>query len=178
MPLDFIPAPRRIPLFRLFFGLTIAFFAVFSFLDQPLRTPAAPNGIVSFELARTPEAGSAMLESWDESARLFAAFGLGFDFLFMPIYATALSLAVMIAIDRHQGRNWVALGKFFAWGAFLATGFDAVENTALFHILLNGPFSAASQIAFWCASLKFALLLSGTAYALMGWLFRPKQEFP
>jgi hypothetical protein len=62
MPLDFIPAPRRIPLFRLFFGLTIAFFAVFSFLDQPLRAPAAPSGIVSFELARTPEAASAMLE--------------------------------------------------------------------------------------------------------------------
>jgi hypothetical protein len=174
MPLDFIPAPRRILLFRLFFGLTIAFFAVFSFLDQPLRTPAAPSGIVSFELARTPEAASAMLESWDESSRLFAAFGLGFDFLFMPVYATALSLAVMIAADRRRGGVWSGLGKALAWGAFLATGFDMVENAALFHILLNGAFSAAPQVAFWCASIKFALLLAGLAYALVGWMFRQK----
>lgn len=174
MPLDFIPAPRRIPLFRLFFGLTIAFFAVFSFLDQPLRTPAAPSGVVSFELARTPEAASAMLASWDESARLFTAFGLGFDFLFMPVYATALSLAVLIAAGRRRGASWAALGKALAWGAFLATGFDAAENISLFHILLNGPFSAAPQIAFWCASLKFALLLAGTAYALAGWILRQK----
>jgi hypothetical protein len=115
MPLDFIPAPQRVPLFRLFFGLTIAFFAVFSFLDQPLRAPAAPSGIVSFQLARTPEAASAMIQSWDEAARLFAAFGLGFDFLFMPVYATALSLAVSIAADRRRGGVWVALGKFLAW---------------------------------------------------------------
>ena len=174
MPLDFIPATRRIPLFRLFFGLTIAFFAVFSFLDQPLRTPAAPSGIVSFELARTPEAASAMLASWDELARLFAAFGLGFDFLFMPVYATALSLAVMIAAGRRRGVGWRALGKALTWGAFLATGFDAVENISLFHILLNGAFSAAPQIAFWCASLKFVLLLAGSAYALAGWVLRQK----
>jgi hypothetical protein len=174
MPLDFIPAPRRIPLFRLFFGLTIAFFAVFSFLDQPLRTPTAPNGIVSFELAHTPEAASAILASWDESARLVAAFGLGLDFLFIPVYATALSLAVMIAAGRRRGVGWDALGKALAWGAFLATGFDAVENMALLHILLNGPFSVVPQVAFWCASVKFALLLAGLAYALVGWIFKQK----
>lgn len=130
------------PLFRLFLVLTLALFAVFNLLDQPVRTPAAPGGIVSFELARTPEAASAMLASWGESARLSLAFGLGLDFLFMPVYATALSLSILIAADRRRGGVWSALGKALAWGAFLATGFDAVENisfftsckTALFHL--------------------------------------------
>lgn len=172
MPLDFIPAPQRMPLFRLFLVLTLGLFAVFNLLDQPTRTPAAPGGIVSFELARTPAAASAMLASWGESARLSLAFGLGLDFLFMPVYATALSLAVMIAADRRRAGFWSALGKVLAWGAFLAIGFDAVENISLFYILQNGAFSPAPQLAFWCASAKFVLLALGVFYALAGWLFR------
>ena len=50
-PLDFLPTNLRRPLFFLFLGLTVAGFAVFQLLDQPLRTPAAPAGTVSFELA-------------------------------------------------------------------------------------------------------------------------------
>ncbi|PKN94593.1 MAG: hypothetical protein CVU44_05780 [Chloroflexi bacterium HGW-Chloroflexi-6] len=171
MPLDLIPAPKRLPLFWLFFGLTLGFFAVFNWLDQPLHTSAAPSGIVSYELAGSPEAANAMLASWDGSARLSVAFGLGFDFLFMPIYATALSLSVLLAADRRRGEVWSALGKALGWGAFLATGFDAVENISLFHILLNGAFSPMPQLAFWCASIKFTLLIGGIVYALWG-LFR------
>lgn len=172
MPLDFIPAPRRIALFRLFLVLTLGLFAVFNFLDQPVRTPAAPSGIVSFELAQTPAATSAMLASWGEAARLSLAFGLGLDFLFMPVYATALGLAVSIAADRRRGGFWSAFGKALAWGAFLAVGFDTVENISLFYILQNGAFSPMPQIAFWCATIKFVLLFSGVFYALTGWLFR------
>ena len=40
-PLDFLPTNLRRPLFFLFLGLTVAGFAVFQLLDQPLRTPAA-----------------------------------------------------------------------------------------------------------------------------------------
>lgn len=174
MPFNFIPAPQRILIFRIFLALTLGLFAVFNFLDQPARTPAAPGGIVSFELARTPEAASAMLASWGEAARLSLAFGLGLDFLFMPVYATALSLAVLIAADRRRGGVWSALGKFLAWGALLATGFDTVENMFLFHILQNGAISPAPQVAFWCAAIKFVLLLAGVLYALFGWLFRKK----
>jgi hypothetical protein len=81
-PLDFLPLNARKPLFFLFLGLTAAFFAVFQVLDQPMRTPAAPAGIVSFELAGNTDKAGAMLASWNAGARLNAAFGLGFDFLF------------------------------------------------------------------------------------------------
>ena len=174
MPFNFIPAPKRVALFRLFFALTLGLFAVFNFLDEPLRTPASPAGIVCYELARTPEAADAMLKAWDASDRLVLAFGLGFDFLFMPVYATALSLSVLIAAGRRRGGGWSGLGLVLAWGALIATGFDAAENMALFHILLTGPNSLAPQLAFWCATIKFILLLLGVFYALFGWLFRQK----
>ncbi|MDX9990706.1 MAG: hypothetical protein RBS68_01535 [Anaerolineales bacterium] len=175
MPFNFIPAPRRLPLFWLFFGLSLAFFAVFNGLDQPLRTSAAPAGIVSYELAGSPAAAGAMLASWDEAARLAVAFGLGLDFLFMPIYATALSLAILLAADRRRSQSWIALGKFLAWGAFLAAGLDVVENISLLRILLDGPNSGLPQLAAGCAALKFVFLILGVGYALLGWLFKQKR---
>ncbi len=171
MPLDFIPAPRRVRLLWIFIALNLGFYAVFSWLDQPLRTPAAPAGIVSYELAANPLAAQAMLASWDETAHVSAAFGLGFDFLFMPSYAVALSLAVMLAAGRRRGRFWAAAGKTLGWGAFAAVGFDAVENIALFSILLYGAASPLPELAFVCAIIKFLILLFGIFYALTGWLF-------
>ena len=171
MPLDFIPAPRRVRLLWIFIALNLGFYAVFWWLDQPLRTPAAPTGIVSYELAASPAAANSMLASWDETARVSAAFGLGFDFLFMPSYAIALSLAVMLAAGRRRGQFWSAVGKTLSWAAFIAVGFDAVENIALFSILLNVAASPLPELAFVCAVAKFLILLFGIVYALIGWLF-------
>lgn len=172
-PLHFLPTSLRKPVFWFSFGLTAACVAVFGILlDPPLKTGVS-TGIVSFELARTPEAAAAMVDRWDSRARLFAAFGLGFDFLFMPLYATALSAGLLLAANRLKG-NWRALANLLGWGVYLAIVFDAVENIALFSILL-GSLGANSQIAFWCASIKFGLLLLGLGYALAGMLVKQKQ---
>lgn len=171
-PLNFLPSELRKPVFWFFFALTVAGFAVFQlFLDPPLKTPAS-SGIVAFELARTPEVSTAMVASWDARARQFAAFGLGFDFLFMPVYATALSAGLLLAAGKLRGA-WSALAKLLGWGAYLATLFDAVENLALFSIL-NGSVGANPAIAFGCASVKFGLLLLGLGFALLAWLVPTK----
>lgn len=171
-PLHFLPTSLRKPVFWFSLGLTAACVAVFGiFLDPPLKTGVS-TGIVSFELAHTSEAAAAMVDSWDSRARLFAAFGLGFDFLFMPFYATALSAGLLLAANRLKG-NCHALANLLGWGAYLAIVFDAVENIALFSILL-GSLGANPQIAFWCASIKFGLLLLGLGYALAGMLVKQK----
>jgi hypothetical protein len=174
-PLDFLPSSLRRPLFFLFLALTAAGFAVFQLLDQPLRTAAALAGTVSFELAGSVEKARAMMDSWDASARLNNAFGLGFDFLFMPVYATALSLGVLLAVGRRRG-IWSTLGKALGWGVFAATGFDSVENIALFSILHGNIVAPYPQVAAWCASVKFVLILLGTVYGLIGWLLPEKRS--
>lgn len=138
-----------------------------------MRTSAAPFGVVSFELAGTEEKAGAMLDSWDAAARLNNAFGLGFDFLFMPVYATALSLGVLLAVDRRKGA-WSALGKALGWGVFAATVFDSVENLSLFSILKGNITAPYPQIAVGCAIVKFALILLGLIYGLAGWLLPEK----
>jgi hypothetical protein len=169
-PLNFIPQNLRKPIFYIFLAFTIAIFGIFRILDLPLRTAAAPNGIVSFELARTVDASQSMVDSWDANARLFAAFGLGFDFLFMPVYALALSLGLLLAIGEKKNR-YAAFAVWMGWGVFTAALFDAVENYSLWHILIGGAISPYPAIAAWCATFKFTLLIVGLVTALSGRLF-------
>jgi hypothetical protein len=173
-PLTFIPSDKRKPTFLPLLALTLVLFAVFRVLDTPLRTAAAPNGIVSFELAGSPGNAQAMVASWSEYARLFAAFGLGIDFLFMPIYALALSLGILLAAGRHPGK-FESFGVWMGWGALIAPLFDAVENYGLLHSLLSPLFSLWPVGSAVSATIKFFLLIIGLAYALIGWLW-PKQK--
>ena len=172
-PFDFTPSSARKPLFFSSLFLTLILFAVFRALDTPLRTAAAPNGIVSFELAGDIKPAAEMLASWDARAQLFAAFGLGLDYLFMPAYALALSFGILLAAGRHAG--WFAkLGAPLGWLALVAAVFDAVENFALWQFLL-GDFQALwPRLAAVCATIKFTFLLAGLAYALIGWLWPRK----
>ncbi len=190
-PLEFIPDEYRKRIFFTLLALTLSLFAVFRVLDQPLRTPVAPNGIVSFELAGSAQSARAITDSWKQMSLLlssvagqpnpdivnlpyvFAAFGLGIDYLFMPIYSFALAFGTLLAAGRHAG--WLkSLGAVAGYGAFAAAVFDAVENYALFQILLNKIYSPYPEIAYYCASLKFVLLIFGLLYVLGAWLLPKK----
>jgi hypothetical protein len=191
-PLERIPTTSRKPTFWAFLAGTLILFAVFRGLDAPLRTSVAPNGIVSFELAGTPSQAQAIIDSWHEMVYLlssvagepvpgmvsrayaFAVFGLGIDYLFMPVYATALALGILLAASRHNG--WFAtFCAWLGWGAYAAALFDAVENYALARMLLmNQVWSPYPEVAAFCATVKFGLLLLGLFYALVGWLWPKK----
>jgi hypothetical protein len=175
-PLEFLPVALRRPLFFVFLGLTVVMFLIFNQLDLSLRTSAAPSGIVSFELAGTVEKAQAMMDSWDASARLVNAFGLGFDFLFMPVYATALSLGILLALGTGASA-WGGLGRLLGWGAYAATLFDSTENFALFTIL-NGKVAAPyPQLAAACATIKFTLIILGLVYGLVGGFMAASRRF-
>jgi hypothetical protein len=194
-PLEFVPNEHRKQLFFTLLSLTLVLFAVFRVLDQPLRTPAAPNGIVSFELARTSARAQTIVDVWTSRTVIYTdgenqnavtaqpgepftynpipiihvSFGLGIDYLFIPLYAFALAFGSLLAAGRHSG--WFkSIGAAAGYGAFAAASFDAVENYALLQILLNKIQSPYPEIAFYCASIKFGLLIFGLLYMLAGWL--------
>lgn len=165
-PLEFIPAHLRKPFFYFFFALTLIIFGVFRQLDLPLQNASAPSGTVSFELAGNVNSSQHIVDSWTADARLFAAFGLGFDYLFMPVYALALSLGLLLASDANPRLN--LFFAFMGWGAFAAAVFDSVENYALWHILTGGAASPYPQISAICATIKFALLILGLVTLVVG----------
>lgn len=172
-PLDWISANLRKPLFFAFLAWTLVMLFLFQPVNRPLMTNAAPSGIISLQLAWTPVNAANMLNSWDESARLFAAFGLGFDYLFMSVYAVALALGTLLAAGRHPG--WFArLGAWAAYGAFLAAILDGLENFGQFLEIFHGRVDLAPMIGIF-ATLKFTLILLGLAFGLAGWLW-PKRK--
>lgn len=164
-PLENLHGNARQPLFWTALAGTLALFLVFRVLNAPLVTPAAPGGIVTFELAGLPPASQAILDSWDARARIYAAFGLGLDYLFMLCYALALALGTLLASGRHAG-GLATLGALAGWGSLAAALFDAVENYALWRLLLDGVSGPWSGLGAVCAATKFALLALGLLYAL------------
>lgn len=166
-PLEFVPQEARKRLFLTFLVLTLSLFAIFRVLDMPLQTDYALSGIVSFELAGTPQNAAHIVLTWSEQATLNAAFGLGIDYLFMPVYAFALAFGTLLAAGRHGG--WLSsLGAVAGYGAFAAALFDAVENYALFQVLWGAFDSPYPAIAAVCATIKFGLLALGLLYAVLG----------
>ena len=168
-PLQWIPEEKRIPLFRILLALTLVLLLVFQALDSPLKTPVSPAGIVSFELAGSAVTAASIVSAWDSLARIYAAFGLGIDYLFMVSYALTFALAALLVGEKHGGK-FAAFAPRVAWAAFAAAGFDAVENIALWRILTGKATAVCAALAAFCASLKFTLILLALIFVPVGWL--------
>lgn len=173
-PLQLLSHSQQTTLFRITFALTLLIFGIFAIIGAPLQTPAAPQGIVSFELATNVQQAQAMVDSWKGAPTLWAAFGLGFDYLFMPIYALAAATACLWAarIFGERGSPAARAGVPLAWGAWLAGCLDALENAALLRMLVIAPENPYPQIARLAAQTKFALLLAAIGYALLALLLK------
>ena len=150
--------------------LTLALTVVLQIVGRPLQTSAAPQGIVSFELAGTLPTAQAIMASWDPTAQLYAAFSLGLDYLYLPVYAIAIALACaqVAGSSLRTPRALWALGIVLAWTIGLAALLDAIENIALLQLLLGSTSTAWPAVASACATIKFAFVAAGLLYAGVG----------
>ena len=139
-------------------------------LDGPLRTPVAPRGIVSFELAKNVDASRQILNSWNGQAKKHAAGSLGLDYLFLIVYAAFLSLACTQVSKALVKRRLLLAnaGAILAWTQFLAAICDAVENSVLFALLLNSKQLWLPAVARTCAIIKFTIVGAGLIYIASG----------
>jgi hypothetical protein len=142
--------------------------AVMVRLDQPLRTAAAPRGIISLELAGSPQSVRRILSSWDPAAHRNARLSLGLDFIFLLVYALTLSQLCLIVARRwpasHRGIR--RAGLILGWGQWCAALLDIGENIMLQRILAGDATTLLPLAARWCALAKFTLIGCGWAYIL------------
>lgn len=169
-PLQRIPAAWRWRAFLPLLAFALFLMVVFTVTGAPLTTTAAPQGIVSLELAGSVATTERILASWTPDAYRRASFGLGLDYLFMPIYSTTIALGCLWAADVLRRRRWplAEIGSPLAWGLWLAALLDAVENVALLNVVFHPAAAPWPQVSFGCASAKFALIILGLLYAAYG----------
>jgi hypothetical protein len=169
-PFDWLPVAQQPRAFVALLALTIVVMVALQILGAPLKTDAAPAGIVSFELAGTLPAAQGIVESWNATARVYAGLNLGLDFLFIPAYALCIGLGCVLVARALAARvaMLASVGVLLAWAQWLAALLDAIENYALIQLLLGSQQAALPVIAQWCAIPKFLIVGLGILYVIGG----------
>lgn len=159
-PVLWIAPQHRKAFFNVIAFATILVAAVLGTMGQALHTLHAPMGVLSFELAFTAQALRDMIAEWMPHLGASVGFQLGLDFLLIPLYAFALSAAILYT--RKEPARWMHV---LAWLLLLAGACDAVENVCLLTCVIAGPTDVLAMTAGGCASVKFAILV----VALIAW---------
>lgn len=140
---------------------TIVIAVAMLIVDHPLKTNHAPLGMISLQLAGSTQAAKQVVYDWAPKHRLAAAFGLGLDYLFFTSYAICIFFG-----SRWAAQRWLktqpARSHIFAWlswAAPVAGALDGVENVILLIFLQSDGRSVLYPLAFWCAVVKFLLLI-------------------
>jgi hypothetical protein len=129
--------------------------------------PSDPD-IVGFEFAWTTDRAAQIIQGWSAEQQIRAGFSLGLDYLYLTLYSTLIALACVGSAMRTTRPSWRRLGLGLGWALWLAAAADAVENAALYRTLLGPVTDPYPAIAGICASVKFALVVAGVAYAAAG----------
>ena len=165
-PLAALPSDKRTRVLVPLLIATLVITFLFRFIG-----PAQPT-IVDFELAGSVPKAQAIVDAWNETDRVRAGFSLGFDYVYMPVYSTTIALACVMAAGVLKRTAWHTSGLLLAWGLWIAAVSDAIENLALYTVLLGNNVAPWPQIAQICATIKFGLILLGLLYVVAGVVLR------
>ncbi|WLQ13676.1 hypothetical protein O5O45_28515 [Hahella aquimaris] len=145
---------------RIAFSLaaTVLFGGLIFWIHPHLQNDVAPWGFVSFELAKNPFRAELILNSWGREGQFWATWSLILDFPFLVAYTVLLC-----ALSRGADSD---LKHLFTVCFLIAGMCDAVENVALGFVLGGGLYPQLTAAAYYFASLKFLLLITGIGFLL------------
>jgi len=169
-PFVWLSESGQIRAFLGIFVFTLATMMCMNIIGHPLVNETAPQGIVSFEFAGTFEIAHLMMASWGEKGLISAGLSLGFDYLFLVVYAICIALGcvLMARAMQHRVKILLPIGALLAWAQFLAAILDAIENYALIRVLLGSTENLWPALARLCAGPKFLIVLAGLLYIIFG----------
>lgn len=141
---------------------TIALFVVLLLVNEPLKTTAAPQGMVNFQMAATLEQSLAIITSWRQDGQRWAVMSLAIDFLFILVYLVTLLRLTGYYLSDRPGVREQQIGRWVR-ALFVAAGISDVGENVLLLSNLSAPSDTLSLAATGCALMKFTGLLLGAA---------------
>ena len=120
------------------------------------------------EAAQSPADLEASFILWGTGGGARLGFALGFDYLFMAAYVTAIGLGCAAVAEGARG-VLRSLGVFLAYAQIASGLIDATENAALIRLLLVGFDERLMTVARMATASKFAIPVTGMAYIAVAW---------
>lgn len=143
--------------FKICFIIFVIGAIILRWVDKP------EPGIIAFELAKTIENANNMVAQWEAlDAVHLKKFSLFFDYIFIIGYAGSLFI-VLREWWRKSGKKWVYYMSFVPIAAGVL---DGVENLGLLQIVYGNGTQFSASLAYYCASVKFIILLPSILCAL------------
>ena len=156
-PFARVPAAHRRAVQHASTAVAVVVFIAITVLGLPLRTDEAQLGIVSLQLAASPDVAARMLDSWASVVRSRVLWTHGLDLVLPFAYALAVGTAATRAAARVAA---VGPSAQIAAGAVLVAAImDQVENVAMVLTILDAPSWGSVLITLASATIKFATLV-------------------
>lgn len=140
---------------------TLAYAAVMLVLERGMRKTGGP-GIIGFELAGNAERVQEILAVWGADGRRWARWSLWLDFGYMLTYGASALLLIERVRSRH---GHPILLRLLPIGAVAG---DAIEGVTLLKALDGVDVDTNARRARSAALTKFALLVVGLVYTVIG----------
>lgn len=162
-------------------GAAIAALVALNLLDTILKVRTG-YGVADLQGVTTGWGLRVIIDHWTSPPNAaLAGFGLGFDYLFMPLYAAALYYGGIIATERFAPRpgHRHRIMTFLAAAPIAGALFDACENALQLYMLMHSPNDTMAILAAEATTAKFAGVVIGlvmTILALLGMLVKRKDE--
>jgi hypothetical protein len=123
-----------------------------------LMRPFTPSNIVQFELAKSVDSAQQIIGEWGEEGIEKARLSIYLDFVFIFLYAWAISLGCKVSAAFSSNQNLISAGGFFSRVIWFAGSCDIIENTAML-LTLSEINELTASMAFYFAIFKFSIVV-------------------
>lgn len=144
-------------LFWALLALQVPTLVALAVIDQGLKNPVTPGGIISFEFCGYTGSCETALSAWGAQGQALATLSLGLDYLFLLLYAGFICVGLLRVVP-HVPAALKRMTTYVAWLALGAGLADACENYALIRVVLDQSGEAFGVIGSRLATLKFLIL--------------------
>lgn len=123
-----------------------------------LMRPFSPSNIVQFELAKMVKSAQQIIDEWGTEGVSKARVSIYLDFVFIFLYAWAISLGCKVSTTFSANHNLITAGVFFSRIIWFAGSCDLIENFVML-FTLSKINELTVSMAFYFAVIKFTIVL-------------------